>query len=91
MVAEKGTATAMAAEGEIPFKFISGEKWDYADLWGEGDVFGTIDYGKNPPQVLPAVMIRAAGVTAAAVNEAAVIRPAAAIRAESNTIYGVDS
>ena len=52
MVAEKGTATAMAAEGEIPFKFIPDEKWDYADLSGEGDVFGTIDYGKDPPQVL---------------------------------------
>ncbi len=91
MVAEKGTTTAMAAEGEIPFKFIPGEKSDYADLSGEGAVFGTIDYGKNPPQVLPAVMIRAAGVTAAAGANEAVIRPVAGIRAESNTIYGVDS
>jgi Zn finger protein HypA/HybF involved in hydrogenase expression len=52
MVAEKGTATAVTAEGEIPFKFIPGATFDYADLSGEGDVFGTIDYGKPEPQVL---------------------------------------
>ncbi|MFN3330836.1 MAG: DUF4178 domain-containing protein, partial [Pyrinomonadaceae bacterium] len=51
IVNEKGTATAIAAEGEIPFKFIPGEKRNYADLSGEGNLFATIDYETNPPTV----------------------------------------
>ncbi len=51
VVAEKGTATARAAEGEIPFQFVPNEKNDYADLSGAGGAFATIDYGTNPPLV----------------------------------------
>ena len=49
MVTEKGTATAVAAEGEIPYKLTPNERGDYADLSGAGNAFGTIDYSSNPP------------------------------------------
>lgn len=51
MVAEKGTATSVAAEGEIPYKLTPGEQSNYADLAGKGNLFGTIDYGIEPPWV----------------------------------------
>ncbi len=51
VVTEKGTATAVAADGEIPYKLTPNERSDYADLSGKGGVFGTIDYGENPPFV----------------------------------------
>jgi hypothetical protein len=51
MVAEKGVATSVAAEGEIPYKLIPNEQSEYADLAGKGGVFGTIDYGMSPPFV----------------------------------------
>lgn len=49
MVTEKGTATAVAAEGEIPYKLTPNERGDYADLSGAGNAFATIDYSMNPP------------------------------------------
>jgi hypothetical protein len=49
MVAEKGTATAIAADGEIPYRLIPNEQSQYADLAGANNAFGTIDYGMNPP------------------------------------------
>lgn len=51
MVTEKGRATAVAAEGEIPYRLTPNEKSDYADLSGKGNAFGTIDYSENPPWV----------------------------------------
>ena len=51
MVVEKGIATAIAAEGEIPYKFVPDERSPYADLSGEGNAFATIDYSTNPPFV----------------------------------------
>ncbi|HLM59338.1 MAG TPA: DUF4178 domain-containing protein [Pyrinomonadaceae bacterium] len=51
MVTEKGTATAMAADGEIPYKLTPNERSDYADLSGTDRAFGTIDYSMNPPWV----------------------------------------
>jgi hypothetical protein len=49
MVTEKGTATAVAADGEIPYRLTPNERGDYADLSGAGNAFGTIDYSMNPP------------------------------------------
>lgn len=49
MVAEKGVATSVAAEGEIPYKLVPNEQSQYADLSGAGKVFATIDYGMSPP------------------------------------------
>ncbi|MCY7377401.1 MAG: DUF4178 domain-containing protein [Pyrinomonadaceae bacterium] len=49
MVTEKGTATSVAADGEIPYKLTPNERSDYADLSGAGKAFGTIDYSMNPP------------------------------------------
>ncbi len=51
MVAEKGTATSAAAEGEIPYKLVPNEQSRYADLSGKDNAFGTIDYSMNPPWV----------------------------------------
>ena len=51
IVTEKGTAMAIAADGEIPYKLTPNEKSDYADLSGKGNAFGTIDYSENPPWV----------------------------------------
>ncbi len=51
MVTEKGTATAVAADGEIPYKLIPNERSNYADLAGKDGAFATIDYSANPPWV----------------------------------------
>jgi hypothetical protein len=51
VVAEKGMATAIAAEGEIPYQLAPNEASYYADLSGAGGAFATIDYGTNPPFV----------------------------------------
>ncbi|MCA1637477.1 MAG: DUF4178 domain-containing protein, partial [Acidobacteria bacterium] len=51
IVTEKGTATAIAADGEIPYKLTPNEQSNYADLSGKDDAFGTIDYSENPPWV----------------------------------------
>jgi Zn finger protein HypA/HybF involved in hydrogenase expression len=51
VVTEKGTATSIAADGEIPYKLVPNERSDYADLSGAGNAFGTIDYSMSPPWV----------------------------------------
>src|SRR5215213_1922288 len=51
VVAEKGTARMLAADGEIPYLLTPGETYPYADLSGAGGVFGTLDYGEQPPLV----------------------------------------
>ena len=51
VVTEKGTATSIAADGEIPYKLEPNEKSNYADLQGKGKAFGTIDYSTDPPFV----------------------------------------
>lgn len=51
MVTEKGTATAVAADGEIPYRLTPNEQSDYADLSGKDNSFATIDYGIEPPWV----------------------------------------
>ncbi len=49
IVNEKGTATYIAADGEIPYKLNPNEQSNYVDLVGKGGVFATIDYSTNPP------------------------------------------
>lgn len=51
MVTEKGTATSVAADGEIPYKLEPNEQSNYADLSGKGNAFGTIDYSMSPPWI----------------------------------------
>ena len=51
MVVEKGVATAVAADGEIPYRLTPNEKGAYADLSGRDNAFGTIDYSIDPPWV----------------------------------------
>lgn len=51
IVTEKGVATSVAADGEIPYKLEPNERSNYADLSGTGNAFGTIDYSMNPPWV----------------------------------------
>src|SRR3954468_20559158 len=51
VVAEKGTARALGAQGEIPYRLTPGETYAYADLSGQSGMFGTLDYGERPPSV----------------------------------------
>jgi hypothetical protein len=51
VAAEKGEARMLAAEGEIPYLLKPGETYQYADLSGREGVFGTLDYGEEPPLV----------------------------------------
>src|SRR6187200_2412018 len=51
MVAETGRATALGANGEIPYLLTPGETYYYADLSGANGAFGTIDYNETPPLV----------------------------------------
>lgn len=51
MVQEKGRGTSMAADGEIPYKLVPGEAFEYADLAGKNNAFATIDYSMDPPWV----------------------------------------
>ena len=50
-VAEKGVATSVAADGEIPYQLVPNEQSKYADLVGKNDSFGTLDYSMDPPWV----------------------------------------
>lgn len=51
MVSEIGTATLASAEGELPWKPIPGETYQYADLTGAEKKFATLDYSETPPLV----------------------------------------
>ncbi len=51
VVAEKGVARALGARGEIPYKFVPGEEYAYADLSGPQGEFATLDYGQFPPLI----------------------------------------
>jgi uncharacterized protein YdeI (BOF family) len=51
IVAEKGTARALGAKGEIPYKVTPGEQYEYADLSGPRGEFATLDYSQQPPLV----------------------------------------
>ncbi|MFL6213809.1 MAG: DUF4178 domain-containing protein [Blastocatellia bacterium] len=51
IVAEKGTARALGAKGEIPYKITPGEPYEYADLSGPHGEFATLDYSEQPPLV----------------------------------------
>jgi Domain of unknown function (DUF4178) len=49
VVAEKGTARAVGAKGEIPWRLTPGATYAYADLSGPNEAFATIDYSEAPP------------------------------------------
>ena len=51
IVTEKGVATSVAADGEIPYQLVPNEQGRYADLSGVNNAFGTIDYSIDPPWV----------------------------------------
>ncbi|MGE3803365.1 MAG: DUF4178 domain-containing protein, partial [Gemmataceae bacterium] len=51
VVAEKGVAEAVSAQGEIPWKLEPRSKYAYADLSAASGLFGTIDYSSKPPLV----------------------------------------
>ena len=48
-VVEIGEATAISAEGEIPYEFRVGETAVYADLQGSNGRFATLDNSESPP------------------------------------------
>lgn len=47
-VREKGTATAYAADGEIPWDFHPNGDHHFVDLEGPEDTFATLEYGESP-------------------------------------------
>lgn len=49
IVAEKGEARALSAEGEIPYRLVPNTTCSYADLSGPRREFGTLDYSEEPP------------------------------------------
>lgn len=51
MVQEKGVATSVAADGEIPYQLTPNERAPFADLAGKNNAFATIDYSLSPPWV----------------------------------------
>jgi hypothetical protein len=51
IVAEKANAKYLSAEGEIPYRLVPGETYNYADLSGPNGEFGTFDYSEQPPLV----------------------------------------
>ncbi len=51
VAAEKGVATAISAEGELPYMLKPGEQYYYVDLAGSNGAFGTIDYSEDPARV----------------------------------------
>ena len=48
-ITELATATVVSGEGEIPFRVVPGDTYQYADLSGPNRRFGTIDYSEDPP------------------------------------------
>jgi hypothetical protein len=48
-IAETGVATQLGAKGEIPYRLIPGEEYEYADLSGPNGIFATLDYSDSPP------------------------------------------
>jgi hypothetical protein len=50
-VIEKGVATSVGADGEIPYQLTPNEQSSYADFSGRDKAFGTIDYSMDPPWV----------------------------------------
>ncbi|HTN77955.1 MAG TPA: DUF4178 domain-containing protein, partial [Pirellulaceae bacterium] len=51
VVQEIGTATLIAAAGELPYEPEPGKPHRYADLSGTGQRFGTVDLDAAPPQL----------------------------------------
>lgn len=51
VIAERGEAELVAAEGEIPYRLEPGERFHFADLQASGGGFATIDYRDDPPGV----------------------------------------
>jgi uncharacterized protein DUF4178 len=50
-VAETGIASQLGAGGEIPYKLVPGDQYEYADLSGPSGIFATLDYSETPPMV----------------------------------------
>ena len=48
-VAETGIAAQLGARGEIPYKLVPGEEYQYADLSGPNGIFATLDYSEQSP------------------------------------------
>ena len=48
-VAETGVATRLGAKGEIPYRLVPGNEYEYADLSGPHGIFATLDYSEAPP------------------------------------------
>ena len=47
----KASGRPIGARGEIPYRLVPGELYEYADLSGPGGRFGTLDYSDDPPSL----------------------------------------
>ncbi|MEO8041196.1 MAG: DUF4178 domain-containing protein [Acidobacteriota bacterium] len=70
MVVEKGVATAVAADGEIPYKLTPNEEGRYADMSGRDNAFGTIDYSMDPPWIFVGQQVSLADIGLASARPA---------------------
>ena len=52
VVSEVGSATVVGGEGEIPWRVVPGESFDYVDLSGPAGRFGSIDYSDEDKPAL---------------------------------------
>ena len=50
VVAEKGVATARSADGDIPWAFRQGAEHRFADLHGDNEEFGSLEYSGDRPR-----------------------------------------
>lgn len=51
VIAEKGVARPLGAQGEMPYRLDPNATYSYADLSGPEGRFGTLDYSESPPLV----------------------------------------
>jgi len=58
-IAERGQAEYLAAEGEIPYRFVPGGRFRFADLSDGSGRFATLDYGAPDEPGPPAVYLGA--------------------------------
>jgi hypothetical protein len=56
-VAEKGTATLLGCDGEIPYRFVPGARYLFADAADGTGRFGTIDFGDPLDEGEPTVYL----------------------------------
>jgi hypothetical protein len=89
-VVEIGEATAVSAEGEIPYVLKPGESSFFADLSGPGRKFATLDESESPPLLFAGreVTFKQLGIADAIANREKEERRVAAVQVNCPTCGG---